>query len=282
MGRQAEARGLTRPESLVAALMGAQALSGLVWRSQYRDVEWIKLSWLGNDAVTLLVAVPLLLWAQSRGRRHSMRHRLAATGVLAYALYNSAFYLFGADLNVFFPLYILLFLAAASTLTLRLRQLTSDTTLLHIPPGRAASWCGAALFVIGSGLGTVWLALWAGHVFAGRPTPVEPDAFRLVAALDLSLLVPAMIIGGTLLWRGHPLGFVVAPVASVLGALYLLVLSVNTVLSIRHGLSEAPGELIIWVPCLTALTTIAATLLTGAEIPPPASKNAPVVLNTEA
>jgi hypothetical protein len=28
--------------------------------------------------------------------------------------------------------------------------------------------------------------------------PVEPDAFRLVAALDLSLLVPALASGGVL------------------------------------------------------------------------------------
>jgi hypothetical protein len=244
-----------------------QALAGLLWRGQYRDVEWIKLSWLGNDAVTLFVAVPLLLWAQGRARRHSPRDRLMAVGVVAYAAYNSAFYLFGARLNVYFPLYILLVLASASALTLSLRQLTSNATLLHFMPGRAASWCGAALCAIGSCLGAIWLAFWAAHVFAGRPTPIEPDAFRLVTALDLTVVVPAMIISGTLLWRGHRLGFVLAPVASVLGTLYLLVLSVNTALSIRHGQSQAPGELVIWVPCLAALAAIAATLLTSVRPP---------------
>jgi hypothetical protein len=41
----------------------------------------------------------------------------------------------------------------------------------------------------------------------GRPTPVEPDAFQVVAALDLSIMVPLLVVGGTLMWcRLH--GFV--------------------------------------------------------------------------
>jgi hypothetical protein len=41
--------------------MAAQALMGLTAPEQYRDVEWIKATWVGNDWLTLVVAVPLLL-----------------------------------------------------------------------------------------------------------------------------------------------------------------------------------------------------------------------------
>jgi hypothetical protein len=55
------------------------------------------------------------------------------------------------------------------------------------------------------------LIMWAAYVFAGRPTPVDPDAFRLVAALDdLSLMVPAMVCGGVLPWRRRPWAVVLA------------------------------------------------------------------------
>ena len=43
-----------------------------------------------------------------------------------------------------------------------------------------------------------------------------------------------------------PWGLVISAIASIQGALYLLVLSVNAVVAIRRGLTDAPGELPIW------------------------------------
>jgi hypothetical protein len=34
--------------------------------------------------------------------------------------------------------------------------------------------------------------MWAAYAFAGRPTPIEPEAFKVVAALDLCLMGPAL------------------------------------------------------------------------------------------
>src|SRR5207253_5502520 len=107
------------------------------------------------------------------------------------------------------------------------------------------------------GLSFVWLAMWGTYVFAGRPTPVDPEVFKIVAALDLSLLVPSLTCGGVLLWNGRPWGYVLASIAGLEAALYLTVLSVNALVAIHGGLAAAPGELPLWVPL--ALTTSAAT-----------------------
>jgi hypothetical protein len=40
---------------------------------------------------------------------------------------------------------------------------------------------GGSLVFVGFGLASVWMAMWAADIFAGRPTPVEPEAFKLVA-----------------------------------------------------------------------------------------------------
>jgi hypothetical protein len=104
------------------------------------------------------------------------------------------------------------------------------------------------------------MAMWGAYAFAGRPTPVEPEAFKLVAALDLSLMMPALIVGGVLIWRRNPWGLVISGIASIQGALYLLGLSVSSVVAIRRGLASAPGELPIWAP-LTIFTTIVALVL---------------------
>ena len=115
--------------------------------------------------------------------------------------------------------------------------------------------------VIGVGLAAVWTAMWAAHVFAGRPTPVDPEAFRLVAALDLSMMVPALLSGGVLLWRRRPWGVVLAAIAGVQGSLYLAVLSINSLIAIQRGLARWPGELVIWGPLAAATVTVTLLLL---------------------
>jgi hypothetical protein len=47
----------------LAALMVVQSVLGLVFPGEYRDVEWIRATWFGNDWVTLAVGAPLLVAA---------------------------------------------------------------------------------------------------------------------------------------------------------------------------------------------------------------------------
>ena len=248
-----------RLSELVAALMAVQASLGLALRREYRDVDWIVATWFGNDWVTLVVAVPLLVAGLARSTRGSLRARLIWLGLLGYAVYNYAFYLLGAALNVFFPLYVAAVVLAAVALIRALSATTPGAVAAGFSAGAPVRLIGGCLLFIGCGLAAVWIWTWAAHVFAGHPTPVEPEAFRLVAALDLSLMVPALTSGGALLWQRRPWGYVIAAIAGIQGSLYLLVLSVNAVVLISRGLSAPPGELPIWGTLLVITAT--ATLL---------------------
>jgi hypothetical protein len=241
----------------LAAVMAVQAASGLLFPSQYRDPLWISATWFGNDCVTLAVAVPLLVAGRTSAARGSARGRLLWLGMLGYAIYNYAFYLFGAAFNAFFPLYLLAFLLAVTTLVHALIALDPRSISAAVAPTAPARLIGAWLVFLGVGLACVWIAMWAAHVFAGWPTPVEPEAFKLIAALDLSLMVPALVLGGVLSWRREPWGYVASAIASSQAGLYLLVLSVNSIVAIARGFVEAPGELPIW----GALTLITVTVV---------------------
>ena len=185
--------------------------------------------------------------------------------IIAYAVYNYAFYLFGALLNVFFPIYVLAFVMAVVALIRALLQVDVAAVARSFHPATPVRAIGGALTGIGIGLAAVWIVMWAAHVFAGRPTPVDPEAFKVVAALDLALMVPALTAGGILLWRRRPLGYVIASLASIQGALYLLVLSVNSMIAIRRGLATAPGELPVWGTLLVITTVIALVLLANVQ-----------------
>jgi hypothetical protein len=255
---------MRRARLLTAALlvvMLMQAGSGLLFPAQYRDVDWIKATWFGNDWVTLVVAAPLLLFGLVRTAQGSARGALVWLGLIAYVLYNYAFYLFGAALNAFFLIYVAAFMLAIIVLIL---------ALSHVEPHRIANrfrhtapvrMIGGSLIFIGVALASVWMAMWAAYVFMGRRTPVEPDAFRLVAALDLSLMVPALTGGGVLLWRRIPWGYLVATIASIQGALYLFVLSINSLVAVQRGFIKAPGELPVWGTLTVFTTTVVLVLL---------------------
>jgi hypothetical protein len=58
---------------------------------------------------------------------------------------------------------------------------------------------------------------------------------------------------------------VIAALASIQGALYLLVLSVNSIVAIRRGLASAPGELPIWGTLLVVTAIIALVLLASIQ-----------------
>ncbi|MDF3068648.1 MAG: hypothetical protein K0R38_4249 [Polyangiaceae bacterium] len=245
---------------VLAALWTAQALLGLVLSGQYRDVAWIRATWFGNDLVTLVLAVPLLLAGVLRTGVGSRRAQLLWLGMLAYGAYNYAYYMLGAALNGFFPIYVLSLVLSVVTLIRLLTRLDGRLLAGLFRPGTPVRVIGGYLVFVAAGLSIVWLGIWAGYVFAGRPTPVEPEAFRLVAALDLSLMVPALGCGGLLLWRRATSGYLIATIAAVQGAFYLVVLSLNSAIAVVRGAVPPPGEVPIW-GTLALCTTAAAALL---------------------
>lgn len=256
----ARARALSRALLL---LMLAQALLGLLWPEAYRDEGWTRETWFGNDLVTLLLGLPALGLGLALARRGSGRGALLWLGGLGYAFYNYAFYLVGAALNAFLPLYAALSVLSAAALGLALGGEEARRLAAIVPPRARARAVGGYLVFVALGLAAVWIAMWAAHVFGGRPIATGVEPFKIVAALDLTIMVPALALGGTLLWRGARWGLVVAAAASVQAALYLVVLALNALLLARRGFAEWPGDFPLWA-ALAAATALAAGALLAA------------------
>jgi len=255
----------------LAALMATQAVLGRALPAEYRDAAWIQATWIGNDWITLVLAVPLLGLATVGASRRSILGLLGWMGMLGYALYNYAFYLVGASLNSFFPIYVTLLVASGILLVVAVRTLPVHHVAGALAPGAPVRMLGAAYAVIGALLALVWVVFWARYVFAGHPLPVEREAFQVVAALDMVLMVPALVGGGILLWRRSDWGLVVAAIAGIQGTLYLVILSINSFLAVRWGLVEGPGELPVWGALLLLMAAATLTLLLnvrrGARVP---------------
>jgi hypothetical protein len=164
----------------------------------------------------------------------------------------------GAVLNQLFVIYVAAFVLSMVTLVRAFIHTDVREITGSFRAGTPRRALGGFLVFVALGLSLVWIGTWAGHVFKGSALPVEEPFFRLVAALDLGLMVPALAIGGLLLFSNHPLGFLLGPAVAIQSALYLLVLTVNSIVFLKNGLVDPPGEAPIWgLLCLATSIAVA-------------------------
>jgi hypothetical protein len=237
---------------VVASAGGAIGSSRL-----YRDNPLITATFRGQDWITLLVAVPLLSAGLMLERRGSLRGRLLWLGMLFYAMYSYLFYAVGAAFNVFFLLYVAIFGLAAYALLFAVLRIDFEplaaTTSGRIARGMAIGY----MLVVAAGLGLLWTGTSLSYLLTGvLPAPIVASGHPtgVVFAIDLVFIVPPMLMGAVALIRRRPMGWILAPVMSVSGAVYTLSLSAASasVLRARAGTGE---ELPIWA----ALTLLGAT-----------------------
>jgi len=125
---------------VIVALMLAASAGGLLIDGLYRDNLLVTSGWLGNDLVTLALAVPLMAAALLFAKRGSMRAQLVWLGMLAYVLYNYAFYLFAAAFNAFFLVYTVLFTLSIFALIFSLKTIDGKAIAGRFRPRTPVKW----------------------------------------------------------------------------------------------------------------------------------------------
>jgi hypothetical protein len=247
---------------LIAFLAACASLGGLALPHLYRDNAFVRTAWLGNDAVTLAIGVPLLGAALLYVRRGSLRAGLLWLGMLDYMLYNYAFYLFAAGFNAFFLIYTAVFGLSIFALIFGLARLEPHLFHERATNDTPFRWVAGYFLFVGIGLTIVYVVQSLGFVATGQlPAIVVRSGHptSIVFALDLTLLVPWLLLAGVWLLQRRPWGYVIAGIVSTKAALYTLVLTVNTWLVGQAGLGGA-DELPLWAT-LTVLGLVACALL---------------------
>lgn len=236
---------------LIAVLMALMSGAGLFAHELYQDNALVASSWYGNDLVTLVVATPLLVVSLLGAWGGSRRAFLVWMGMLAYSLYNSAFYLFGAVFNSLFLVYALLFTLSGFALVFGLLSLDATALYRQVQSDLPVRWISGFMVFVAVALGGFYVTLSLQYVTTGQ-VPAMIDAVglhtNLIAALDLTMVVPVALLGAVWLWQRRPWGYVWATVWCVKGAVYMLALSAATVATIVVGTSDDWMQLLLWVP----------------------------------
>lgn len=235
--------------AIIAVLALVTAAGGLFINGLYQDNSLVTFAFYGNDLVTLLVAVPILVAAAILAMRGSQRARLVWLGMLDYMLYNFAVYLFGAAFNSLFLIYVALFALSIFALIFALVVLDTKGISEQFRAGTPVKWISGYMLLVALFLGGFHISLSLSYVFTGQvPQMIVAVGHptNLIAALDLSMVTSVYVLGAIWLWKRQPWGYVLAATANVKGAVYNLALAASTVSAVRAGASEDLSQVALW------------------------------------
>lgn len=249
MGKQEQFQRSWWISAAVFALMVLVSSTSLFFPGLYRDNGFVKAVWRGNDAVTLLAAVPVFAAGLVLSRRGSVFGNLIRLGMLDYALYNFAFYLFASAFNALFIPYVLLIVLSMMGLLTGLVGLNAPGVKDGFREKLPVRWVGGYLIFVTLELTIIYLIQVGQFLISGHPPEIialTGHVTHIVPALDLTLLVPWLILGGVWLWQRKPWGYVLGGMMMVKGALYTLVLAGAGYSAVQAGYPESAAEIPLW------------------------------------
>jgi len=226
---------------------------------------------IGQDMVTLVVAIPLLLVATVLANRGALAGRLLQAGVFWYFAYTYLLMAFGAAYNPSFLLYVTIYSAALVALILRLGEID----LPHLPMRFSSHFARRTIAWLLLGFATLLAALWLMRILQALLTNTAPaglDSYStlFVQAGDLGLVVPLAVFAGVLLLRRRPIGYLLAAIVVVQGATFGLALIAMMVAMAWAGVALAPVEVVFFVIVAALYGTAAMHLFLCLRKPTPA------------
>lgn len=230
---------------IVALISGLTCVISLLNPSLYQDNAFTKQAWFGNDLITILVAVPLLLVTGLLIKKTSHLLRLLSLGGMWYMVYNYVFYVYGTSFNTLFLAYILLVVLSGRHLIKTL--IVENRALLEINQGHAfgklEKFMGIYLLVFAGILGILWIMLPLLSIISGQiPEHVvlTGHVTAIVFATDLMLLIPVTGLVGLLLVKKSQWSIVGSLIVLTKCSAYSLVLLTMHLVQVLSGESGDP------------------------------------------
>lgn len=244
----------------------ASVISLLDWRSIYPGTDPKLLSlFLGQDLLNVVVGLPVLVGGMWLVRRGSLIGLLLWPGGLFYVLYDYAYYALGAPFNALFIPYLVLMTASAYATIAIVASIDGTAVRQRLLSTVRPRLTGGYLV----GLALLFTALWTAMSLSALASGTQLDLVpRVVTTLDLTVQLPALLVGGVLLWRRESLGYVVAFGLLLQASTYLVGLSAISVL--QETLIGAPIDPVAVYPGIVVgalCLALMASFVRGAAVP---------------
>ncbi len=168
---------------------------------------------IGQDIVTLLVGIPLLLVSLFLFRKNLLRGKLLLTGTLAYFLYSYTSYSFGSAFNKLFLLYVAIFSLSLFAFVLSLMSIDVNELPVHFSSKLPRRTIAIFMFFISTFLTLAWLGrIVPALLDNGVPVGLESSTTMFIQVLDLGVIVPIAVLAGVLLLKQNRWGYLLTSV----------------------------------------------------------------------
>lgn len=236
---------LARWSTAIAGLSGfVAAFIGLRYgpQSLYQTHELLTVQVYGQDMVVLVLVVPLLLGAVLLSSRGSARALFVWAGALVYLAYWYHFLLGGVDFGPMYLLHLTVVGSSLFSLGVLGARLDVERIAHRFKARMPARALGAFITIAAAVFATAGIF---DMVELLRDRALIDSATRGAYSVDFTIMLPATIIAGVLLWRHASWGYVLAGPLLVNAALSAITLLVAVVRLIREGIALNTAAIVL-------------------------------------
>ncbi|HEX7555196.1 MAG TPA: hypothetical protein VF338_01130 [Leptolinea sp.] len=243
-------------------------MQGLYWFDSVSSAAQMQ----GNDLITLVVGLPLLLISTILAFRGSLRGRLLLTGTLGFFLYTYMSMSMLAAYNNLFMVYVALF--GLSLYAFILCMLSFDLADLpgHFSDNLQRGWMAGFMFVTAAFLVLAWLGRIILPLFTNSTPALENTTTLVIQAMDLVLIVPLAVLSGILLLKRSAWGYLLGSVfilKSITMGLGVSAMGINMTL---RGVPDSLGILVPFLMITFVNLAMAVSLLQSIDHPAKADR----------
>lgn len=189
---------------IIAGLMAVISAAGILYRDTIYPSETYAQNFVANDFITLVIGVPVLLLSMWLAYRGKLIGLLFWPGALFFGVYNYIVYAYAMPLDWARLIYLVLLALCLYCMIGLIACINGDAVRERLKGSVPEKFGGGVLV----GLGVLFMAIAAaGMVTSILNGAVIPDTEMGLHITDF-LIAPAWIIGGVMLWRKKPLGYV--------------------------------------------------------------------------
>lgn len=203
---------------------------------------------IGQDIVTLLLAIPLLLVSLYLARKGHMMGRLLLAGTLGYFLYTYTSYTFYSQYHSLFLLDVALMSMSFFAFTLSMMSFDMAALPACFSDKLPVKTIGGLLIFIASALGLLWLKMIITPlIYHTVPMELEHYTTLTIQAMDLGLVIPVSILSGILLIKQNPFGYLLSTVMIIKETTLLSAITVMMLVQGAAGISVGNGVIAVFI-----------------------------------
>src|ERR1051326_3504231 len=223
----------------LSILLLVTSVAGLVFgtRGFYRPDPATMPTFIGQDALSLVIGLPLLIGSMRLALRGSRRALLLWAGALFYFAYSYSYYVLSPEFNALYPAYLAIVSMSLYGLVAPLLSVDAEAVRARLAARTPVHVIGGFMMFMSLLLALKWMGGILGALQAGV-TPAHKDV--VVWSLDLAIALPALFWAGAWLWRRQSLGFVLAGLMLLKAAFVGITLVVDSYLVTLWGESLDP------------------------------------------